>query len=63
MSPGKPELPSLTERNMETRMIELEVENSRLQQLVAELLFKNQKLRDGQMPMSASDRPSNGEVD
>lgn len=47
-------MPSSTERNMENRTMELEVENSRLQRLVAELLLRNQKLRDGLF---------NGEVD
>jgi hypothetical protein len=32
--------------NAQARMVELEVENSRLQRLVAELLLKNQKLRE-----------------
>ncbi len=32
------------------RMRELEVENSRLQRLVAELLLKNQQLRDAHLP-------------
>jgi hypothetical protein len=30
--------------------MELEVENSRLQRLVAELLLKNQQLRDAHLP-------------
>ena len=46
---------------MKYRVMGLEVENSRLQRLVAELLLKNQKLRDGQLPMSKSDRQFNGE--
>jgi hypothetical protein len=37
-------LPSSTD----LRMMELEMENSRLQRLVAELLFKNQQLRKEQ---------------
>jgi hypothetical protein len=35
---------------MEDRIMELEVENSRLQRLVAELLLKNQQLRDEHLP-------------
>jgi hypothetical protein len=34
---------------MEDRIMELEVENSRLQRLVAELLVKNQQLRDAHL--------------
>jgi hypothetical protein len=48
---------------MEHRVMELEVENSRLQRLVAELLLKNQKLRDGHLPIFKSDRLFNEEVD
>jgi hypothetical protein len=46
MSSGKPEVFTSTKRCMEDRIMELEVENSRLQQLVAELLLKNQQLRN-----------------
>jgi hypothetical protein len=35
---------------MEDRIMELEVEKSRLQRLVAELLLKNQQLRDAHLP-------------
>jgi hypothetical protein len=35
---------------MEDRIMELEIENSRLQRLVAELLLKNQQLRDAHLP-------------
>jgi hypothetical protein len=35
---------------MEDRIMELEVEKSRLQRLVAELLLKNQQLRDADLP-------------
>jgi hypothetical protein len=35
---------------MENRIMELAVENSRLQQLVAELLLKNQQLREAHLP-------------
>lgn len=34
--------------SIDLRMMELEMENSRLQRLVAELLFKNQQLRKEQ---------------
>src|ERR1700730_5672407 len=47
MSLGKPEVPSSTKRCMEDRMMELEVENSRLQRLVAELLLTASPIRDG----------------
>jgi hypothetical protein len=47
---GKPEVLSSTKRCMEDRIMELEVENSRLQRLVAELLLKNQQLRDAHLP-------------
>lgn len=50
MSSEKPEVFTSTKRCMEDRMMELEVENSRLQQLVAELLLKNQQLRDAHLP-------------
>jgi hypothetical protein len=53
MSSGKPEVLSSTKRYMEVRIMELEVENSRLQRLVAELLLKNQQLREA--------HPSNSE--
>jgi hypothetical protein len=41
---------SSTQRCMEDRIMELEVNNSRLQRLVAELLLKNQRLRDAHLP-------------
>jgi len=63
MSSVNTEVPSSTERNMETRVMELEVEKSRLQQLVAELLLKNQKLRDRPSPVAKSDWLLDGEVD
>jgi len=50
MSSGKPEVLSSTKRCMEDRIMELEVEKSRLQRLVAELLLKNQQLRDAHLP-------------
>ena len=56
MSSGKPEAPSATEIDMNNRVMELELENSRLQRLIAELLLNNQKLRDGRLPVSESDR-------
>jgi hypothetical protein len=46
MSSREPEVPSSIRRGLEDRVMELEVENSRLQRLVAELLLKNQQLRD-----------------
>jgi hypothetical protein len=55
MSSGKPEVPSSTERDMKNRVMELEIENSRLQRLVAELLLKNQRLRDVQRSDSLLD--------
>ena len=50
MSSGKPEVLSSTKKCMEDRIMELEVENSRLLRLVAELLLKNQQLRDKYLP-------------
>jgi hypothetical protein len=50
MSLGKPEVLALPRDVLEVRIMELEVENSRLQQLVAELLLKNQQLRDARLP-------------
>ena len=50
MSLGKPEVLSSTKRCIEDRIWELEAENSRLQRLVAELLLKNQQLRDAHLP-------------
>jgi hypothetical protein len=44
---------------MEERIMELEVENSRLQRLVAELLLKNQQLRDAHLP----NQSDNGKFD
>jgi hypothetical protein len=61
MFSGNPEVLSSTEGHMKYRVMELEVEKSRLQRLVAELLLKNQKLREGHLPMSKSDRQFNGE--
>ena len=50
MSLGKPQVLSSTKRCMEDRIMELEVANSRLQRLVAELLLKNRQLRDSHLP-------------
>jgi hypothetical protein len=50
MSSGKSEVLSSAKRGMEDRIMELEIENSRLQRLVAELLLKNQQLRDPRLP-------------
>jgi hypothetical protein len=50
MSIGKSEVFRSSERRIEDRLTELEVENSRLQRLVAELLLQNQLLRDAHLP-------------
>lgn len=42
-----------TKRCIEDRVVELEVENSRLLRLVAELLLRNQQLREAQLPSRA----------
>ena len=49
MSSGKPEVVGSTKNNIEKRVMELELENLRLQRLVAELLLKNQQLRDAHL--------------
>jgi hypothetical protein len=49
MSSGKPEVVCSTKNNIEGRVLELEFENLRLQLLVAELLLKNQQLRDAHL--------------
>ena len=41
---------SSTKRCMDDRIMELEIENSRLQRLIAELLLKNQQLRNAHLP-------------
>jgi hypothetical protein len=46
MSSGEPEALNPTKRCVEDRLSELELENSRLQRLVVELLLKNQYLRE-----------------
>lgn len=46
MSSGTHVAPGSTGKSMNNRVMELEEENSRLQRLVAELLLKNQMLRD-----------------
>ena len=56
---GKSEVFRSTERRMEDRLTELEVENSRLQQLVAELLLQNQLLRDAHLPSDTFDQSRN----
>ena len=43
-------MPSSIRRGLEDRVMELEVENSRLQRLIAELLLSNQQLRNGHVP-------------
>lgn len=55
MSSEKREAPSSTEKDMKNRVMELEIEKSRLQRLIAELLLTNQKLRDGHLPVAESD--------
>jgi len=52
-------MPSSTNRCIEDRLVELEVEKSRLQRLVAELLYKNQRLREAQL----SHQHNNGALD
>jgi hypothetical protein len=49
MSSGKPEVVGSTKNNIEDRAMELELENLRLRRLVAELLLKNQQLRDAHL--------------
>ena len=49
MYSGKPEVFSSTKRCLEDRVMDLEIENSRLQRLVIELLMENQRLRDTQL--------------
>ena len=59
MSQGKPEAEGVRKTSSEDRIDELEAENIRLRRLVAELLFKNQRLRsahlDDEMVSSSSD--------
>jgi hypothetical protein len=52
----KPEVTSSNGKCLEDRLTELEVENSRLQRLVVELLFKNQQLRDTRLSQSDNGR-------
>jgi hypothetical protein len=59
MSLGKSEVFGSTERRMEDRLTELEVENSRLQRLVAELVLQNQLLRDAHLPSHTFDQNRN----
>ncbi len=60
MAHEKPEVRGAVKSNSEDRLIELEAQNIRLQRLVAELLFKNQRLRSAhlayQMVGDSSDR-------
>jgi hypothetical protein len=49
MSQGKPEVLGALKHNNEDRITELEAANTRLQGLVAELLFKNQRLRSASL--------------
>jgi hypothetical protein len=50
MSSGESEVPSSIRRGLEDRVMEIEVENSRLRRLVAELLLNNQQLRNAHLP-------------
>jgi hypothetical protein len=52
ISPWKPEVTSSNGKCLEDRLTELEIQNSRLQQLVVELLLKNQQLRDTRLSQS-----------
>ena len=56
MSSGKSKVFRSTERRTEDLLTELEVENSRLQRLVAELLLQNQLLRDVHLPSHSFDQ-------
>jgi hypothetical protein len=56
ISSWKPEVTSSNGKCLEDRLTELEVENSRLQRLVVELLFKNQQLRDTRLGQSDNGR-------
>lgn len=60
MAHETPEVRGAVKSNSEDRIIELEAQNIRLQGLVAELLFKNQRLRSAhlayQMVGDSSDR-------
>jgi hypothetical protein len=47
-SPSRPRHTVSSPSSDDLRMMELEMENTRLQRLVAELLFKNQQLRKDQ---------------
>ena len=56
ISPWKLEVTSSNGKYLEDRLTELEVENSRLQRLIVELLFKNQQLRDTRLSQSDNGR-------
>jgi hypothetical protein len=47
--PHRAELPTPAAGTAEYQLLEMEKENHRLQKLVAELLMKNQQLRDGML--------------
>jgi hypothetical protein len=49
MPSGKPEVVGSAKNDIEDRLMELEFENLRLQRLVAELLLRNQQLRDAHL--------------
>ena len=55
MSSKKSEMVVLTRNSIDDCVRESEVENSRLQQLVAELLTKNQELRAAQLSTQIND--------
>lgn len=54
MASSKPEVTKPVRSGLDDRIIELEIQNDRLQRLVAELLIKNQKLRQTQLPEPGS---------
>jgi hypothetical protein len=56
ISSWKPEVTNSNGKYLEDRLTELETENSRLQRLVVELLFKNQQLRDTRLSQSDDGR-------
>jgi hypothetical protein len=56
ISSWKPEVTTSNGKYLEDRVTELEIENSRLQRLVVELLIKNQQLRDTRLSQSDNGR-------
>jgi hypothetical protein len=55
------EVLSSNRKCLEDRLAELKIENSRLQQLVAELLLKNQTLRESRHPSQSGNGILSGE--